>query len=116
MMPRRPAPRAIDLNSRLEQDRLFESVADLARAGEHESMEVALERIDHASRDFRDDGSRESQHRLEQIRGACDRLAESLSSEQYRVMRDLAELQSRIQQRRRYTGAPTEVPGFDRRG
>ncbi len=116
MMPRRPAARPIDLSSRHEQDRLFSAVADLARAGAHDSMEDALERIDHAARELRDEGSHESQQQLEQIRGACDRLAESLTSEQLRVMRDLAELQGRIQQRRRFTGAPSDTPVFDRRG
>jgi hypothetical protein len=117
MKTRRTPPRAaIDLSTRHQQERLFSSVADLARAGAHEPMEDALERIDHAARDLRDEGGHESRQRLEQIRGACDRLSESLTGEQLRVMRDLAELQSRIQQRRRLVGAPVDTPSFDRRG
>lgn len=117
MKSRRPIPRAeIDLGTRHQQERLFSSVADLARSGAEESMEDALERIDHTARELRDAGTNDSQQQLEQIRVACNRLSESLSSEQLRVMRDLAELQGRIQQRRRFTGGPTDAPAFDRRG
>lgn len=117
MKPRRAKARAeIDLGTRHQQERLFSSVADLARSGAQESMEDALERIDHAARELRDEGTNDSQQQLEQIRGACNRLSESLSSEQLRVMRDLAELQGRIQQRRRFAGTPADAPIFDRRG
>jgi hypothetical protein len=117
MTPRRSTGRpAIDLSDPLEQERLFSSVADLARAGAREPLEDALERIDHATREMRADGGPESTAGLKQIRDACDRLAESLTGEQLQVMRDVAEFQSRIQQRRRFTGAPSDSPAFERRG
>ena len=117
MTPRRAHTRAaIDLTEPLERDRLFSALADLARAGAQEPLEDALERIDHAARDLNQEGGPESKVRLAQIRDACDRLSESLSGEQLRVMRDVAELQSRIQQHRRFTGGPADAPRFDRRG
>jgi hypothetical protein len=100
----------------VEQARLFSAVSDLARAGLSEPLEAALERIDQCAVDLGRDDDLTSAAQLSQIRAACDELAASLSTEQRRVMQDIAELQGQIRQRRRYAGAPDAAPGLDRRG
>lgn len=100
----------------VEQARLFSAVADLARAGVQEPLEDALDRIDETARELARSDDLTSVAQLAQIRAACDELAASLSAEQRRVMQDIAELQGRIQQRRRYAGAPAGESALDRRG
>lgn len=100
----------------VEQARLFGAVADLARAGAQEPLEDALARIDEAAQALGRSDDLMSVAQLEQIRTACDELANSLSAEQRRVMHDIAELQGRIIQRRRYAGAPAGESSLDRRG
>lgn len=100
----------------VEQARLFTAVADLARLGAEEPLEEALARIDESARDLARSDDLMSVAQLEQIRSACDELAASLTAEQRRVMQDIAELQGRILQRRRYAGAPAGASALDRRG
>lgn len=116
-MPRHATSRPpFDPAAPVEQARLFSAVADLARAGAQEPLEEALARIDESARELARADDLMSVAQLEQIRAACDELAASLSAEQRRVMHDIAELQGRIIQRRRYAGAPAGAPSLDRRG
>lgn len=100
----------------VEQARLFTAVADLARLGADEPLDEALARIDESARELARADDPMSVAQLEQMRAACEALAASLSAEQRRVMQDIAELQGRMIQHRRYTGAPEGTPSLDRRG
>jgi hypothetical protein len=99
-----------------EQDRILAAVPDLARAGALESLSEALDRITGAARDIgrrREPGWRA---RLERLRQRSEVLTQSLSAEQRRVMQDIAEVQSRIQQGQKYLGTAAEAPAVDWRG
>ncbi len=116
MSPRTPSRPPFDPAAPVEQARLFTAVADLARAGLQEPLEEALAELDRGAAELSRADDLPSAIQLAQIRSACDELAATLAGEQRRVVQEIADLQTRLRQRRRYTGAPDVTPGLDRRG
>lgn len=95
---------------------LLAAVTDLVRAGATEPLADLLDRIARLARDIhrrREPGWRA---RLERLRASSELLSQSLSAEQRRVMQDIADVQGRIQHRRKYAGTSADAPAVDWRG